>query len=172
MRSHCTTAGECAGWCDRAEAVMAAAPRPMHHATPPPPAADVVESLRPVSHSNLAPMMHPDQEAAVGTWRGSLVAASSLRPPQAGATLTPVQVAVAGVFDLPPGERRARVASLAAAAKLVAYMSAHQVNALLGRPDSLVIADSASSLRYCPGYTYYMLWMGSRHHRWRSPHLA
>ena len=64
-------------------------------------------------------------------------AASSLRPPPAGETLTPVQVAVAGVVDLPPGERRARVASLAAAARIVAYMSAHQVNTLLGRPASL-----------------------------------
>ena len=31
-----------AGWCDRAEAIMAAAPHPMHHAAPPPPASDVV----------------------------------------------------------------------------------------------------------------------------------
>ena len=68
----------------------------------------------------------------------------SMRPPPAGATMTPVQVAVAGVVDLPPGERRARVASLAAAARIVArvaslaaaarivaYMSAQQVNTLL-----------------------------------------
>ena len=118
-------------------------PPPVHRTAPPLPATDEVVSLRPISRGTAAPMMHPSQEAAVGAWRGSLVAASSLRPPLAGAPLTPVQVAVAGVFDLPPGERRARVASLAAAAKLVAYMSAQQVNALLGRPDSLVITGSA-----------------------------
>ena len=85
----------------------------------------------------------PSQETAVGAWRGSLVAASSLRPPPAGETLTPVQVAVAGVVDLPPGERRARVASLAAAARLVAYMSATQVNTLLGRPACLPTSGQA-----------------------------
>ena len=79
----------------------------------------------------------------MGAWRGSLVAASSLRPPPAGEPLTPVQIAVAGVVDLPPGERRARVASLAAAARIVAYMSAHQVNTLLGRPASLTTTGPA-----------------------------
>ena len=71
------------------------------------------------------------------------MAASSLRPPPAGATMTPVQVAVAGVVDLPPGERRARVASLAAAARIVAYVSAQQVNTLLGRPASLTASGQA-----------------------------
>ena len=79
----------------------------------------------------------------MGAWRGSLVAASSLRPPPAGATLTPVQVAVEGVGDLPPGERRARVASLAAAARIVAYMSATQFNKLLGRPVCLPASGQA-----------------------------
>ena len=50
---------------------------------------------------------------------------------------------VAGVVDLPPGERRARVASLAAAARIVAYMSAQQVNTLLGRPASLTATGPA-----------------------------
>ena len=133
-----------AGWSDRADAIMAAAPAPARTIAPLLPASDSVISLRPVAiHSPPHSAMAPSQEAAVGAWKGSLVAASSLRPPQIGTTLTPVQVAVAGVFDLPPGERRARVASLAAAAKLVAYMSAHQVNTLLGRPHHLAVAGPA-----------------------------
>ena len=76
-----------AGWGDRADAIMAAAPHPVHRSAPLPHATDEVVSLRPVSHSTKAPMMQPGQEAAVGAWRGSLVAASSLRPPLAGATL-------------------------------------------------------------------------------------
>ena len=39
-----------AGWGDRAEAVMAAAPHPVHRTAPLPPATDEVVSLRPVSH--------------------------------------------------------------------------------------------------------------------------
>jgi hypothetical protein len=78
------------------------------------------------------------------------------------------------VFDLPPGERRARVASLAAAAKLVAYMSAHQVNALLGRPDSLVITGSA--VAYVTAQAIHTIgfgWAaGTIDLRWRSPHMA
>ena len=54
-----------------------------------------------------------------------------------------VAVPVAGVFDLPPGERSTRVASLAAAAEIVSYMTTKQVNALLGRPDSLATTGSA-----------------------------
>ena len=113
----------------------------------------------------------PGQEAAVGAWKGSLVAASSLRPPPAGETLTPVQVAVAGVVDLPPGERRARVASLAAAARIVAYMSAQQVNTLLGRPASLTAIWTSYSIHYCSSYTYDRLRMGGRYHRRCAPHV-
>ena len=44
---------------------------------------------------------------------------------------------------LPPGERRARVASLAAAARIVPFMSMEQVNSLLGRPQGLVMVGDA-----------------------------
>ena len=133
-----------AGWHDRAAATMAAAPTPVRTPAPLLPASDGVISLRPTNvRSTTLSAISPGQEAAVGAWRGSLVAASSLRPPPAGETLTPVQVAVAGVVDLPPGERRARVASLAAAARIVAYMSAQQVNTLLGRPASLTATGPA-----------------------------
>ena len=87
------------------------------------------------------------------------MAASSLRPPPAGATLTPVQVAVAGVdVDLPPGERRARVASLAAAARIVAYMSAIQVNKLLGRPACL--PTSGQAIAYVTAQAIHMIGFG------------
>ena len=133
-----------AGWHERAAATMAAAPTPARAPAPLLPASDGVISLRPTNVRSTTPSaISPSQEAAVGAWRGSLVAASSLRPPPAGEVLTPVQVAVAGVVDLPPGERRARVASLAAAARIVAYMSAQQVNTLLGRPDSLTATTPA-----------------------------
>ena len=133
-----------AGWCDRAVAVMAAAPAIPHTPAPRPTTKGKVMSLQPNAvHGTARSTVLPSQGDAVTAWKGSLVGASSLRPPPAGATLTPVQVAVAGVFDLPPGERRTRVASLAAAAKLVAYMSTKQVNALLGRPDSLATTGSA-----------------------------
>ena len=79
-------------------------------------------------------------------WQGSLVAASSLLPPPPGTTLTPVQVAVEGVSFLPPGERRAKVASLAAAARMVAHMTLAQVNTLLGRPQ--VLATSGAAVAY------------------------
>ena len=134
-----------AGWCEKAEAVMAAAPGIPHPSAPIPTAAGKcdIPAARCSARYCACSTVVPSQEAAVTAWKGSLVGASSLRPPLAGATLTPVQVAVAGVFDLPPGERRARVASLAAAAKIVAYMSTKQVNALLGRPDSLATTGSA-----------------------------
>ena len=77
------------------------------------------------------------------TWNGSVVAASSLMPPARGSTLTPVQVAVEGVVFLPPGERRARVASLAAAARIVPFMTLAQVNTLLGRPQGLTLVGDA-----------------------------
>ena len=97
-----------AGWCKKAEAVMAAAPAITHTSAPIPTAAGSVISLQPTAVRGTArSTVVPSQETAVTAWKGSLVAASSLRPPLAGATLTPVQVAVAGVFDLPPGERRA-----------------------------------------------------------------
>ena len=100
-----------AGWHEKAAAKMAAAPIPARAHAPLLPASDGVISLRPTSTRSSTPSaISPGQEAAVGAWRGSLVAASSLRPPPAGEALTPVQVAVAGVVDLPPGERRARVA--------------------------------------------------------------
>ena len=137
-----------AGWHERAEAAIAAAPTPARAAPPLPPAIEGIVSLRPIARRGTMPtQLAPSQETAVGAWRGSLVAASSLRPPPAGETLTPVQVAVAGVVDLPPGERRARVASLAAAARLVAYMSATQVNTLLGRPACLPTSGQATGLR-------------------------
>ena len=44
---------------------------------------------------------------------------------------------------LPPGERRARVASLAAAARIVPYMTIAQVNTLLGRPQGLTLVGDA-----------------------------
>ena len=44
-----------------------------------------------------------------------------------------------GVAWLPPGERRARVASLAAAVRIVPFMAMEQVNTLLGRPQGLVL---------------------------------
>ena len=64
-------------------------------------------------------------------------------PPAHGSTLTSVQVAVEGVVFLPPGERRARVASLAAAARIVPYMTLAQVNTLLGRPQGLALVGDA-----------------------------
>ena len=80
-----------AGWHERAAAAMAAAPNPTRVAAPLLPASDGVISLRPTAIRSKAPSaISPGQEAAVGAWRGSLVAASSLRPPPAGATLTPV----------------------------------------------------------------------------------
>ena len=95
-----------AGWHEKAAAAMAAAPKPTRVAAPMLPASDGVISLRPTAVRSKAPStISPGQEAAVGAWKGSLVAASSLRPPLAGETLTPVQVAVEGVvdLDLPPG---------------------------------------------------------------------
>ena len=95
-----------AGWHKKAQAAIAAAPNPALTAAPLPPAIELIVSLRPIARRGTIPtQLAPNQEAAVGAWRGSLVAASSLRPPPAGTTLTPVQVAVAGVVDLPPGER-------------------------------------------------------------------
>ena len=133
-----------AGWHDKAAAIMAAAPTPVPAPAPMLPASDGVISLRPANvRSTNSSAIPPAQEAAVGAWRGSIVGASALRPPPAGEVLTPVQVAVAGVVDLPPGERRARIASLAAAARIVAYMSAHQINTLLGRPASLTATGPA-----------------------------
>ena len=46
---------------------------------------------------------------------------------------------------LPPGERRAKVASLAAAARIVAHMTLTQVNTLLGRPAVLATSGDATA---------------------------
>ena len=144
-----------AGWHEKAAATMAAAPIPARAHAPLLPASDGVISLRPTSTRSRTPSaISPGQETAVGAWRGSLVAASSRRPPPAGEALTPVQVVVAGVVDLPPGERRARVASLAAAARIVAYMSAQQVNTLLGRPASLTATVLDQLLHTLPPKLY------------------
>ena len=133
-----------AGWHDKAAATMATAPTPTRAPAPLLLATDGIISLRPANvKSTSFSAILPAQEVAVGAWRGSIVGASALRPPPAGEVLTPVQVAVAGVVDLPPGERRARIASLAAAARIVAYMSAHQINTLLGRPASLTATGPA-----------------------------
>lgn len=66
--------------------------------------------------------------------QGSVVSASSLAAPDPGADLTPVQVAVAGIAELPAGERRARQQSLAATAKLIPYMALTQASEVLGCP--------------------------------------
>ena len=80
-----------AGWHERAEAAIAAAPNPARTAAPLPPATEGIVSLRPIARRGAIPtQLAPSQETAVGAWRGSLVAASSLRPPPAGETLTPV----------------------------------------------------------------------------------
>ena len=70
--------------------------------------------------------------------KASVVQASSMPKPLPGAMLTPVQVAVEGVAALPPGARRARVAALAAAARLVPFMALEQVSKLLGCPASVL----------------------------------
>ena len=76
------------GWYEKAAATMAAAPIPACAHAPILPATDGVTSLRPTNVRSKAPStISPGQEAAVGAWKGSLVAASSLRPPPAGATL-------------------------------------------------------------------------------------
>ena len=43
------------------------------------------------------PALASPREPVAVSWQGSLVAASSLLPPPAGTTLTPVQVAVEGI---------------------------------------------------------------------------
>ena len=129
-----------AGRYEQAEQVMAAAP-----AVPPavePSEGEVVSLLPPT----IASCAHEHMSACITppiTWQGSVVAASSLMPPTRGSTLTPVQVAVEGVVFLPPGERRARVASLAAAARIVPFMTIAQVDTLLGRPPGLTLVGDA-----------------------------
>ena len=72
-------------------------------------------------------------------WDASgIVQASSMRSPPAGTVLTPVQVAVEGIYALPPGARRARISSLAAAARIVPFMALEQVSKLLGCPASVL----------------------------------
>ena len=129
-----------AGRTEQAAAVMLAAPPHM----PAPAHIGQTLSLAPSNVISCAPpaLASPSEPLAV-SWQGSLVAASSRRPPPPGTTLTPVQVAVEGVSFLPPGERRAKVASLAAAARIVAYMTLTQVNTLLGRPAVLVTEGDA-----------------------------
>ena len=71
-----------AGWHEKAAATMAAAPIPACTPAPLLPATDGVISLRPIAVRSKPPSaISPGQEAAVGAWKGSLVAASSLRPP-------------------------------------------------------------------------------------------
>ena len=132
-----------AGRADQAAAVIQSAPP--HQ--PPPSHMGGALSLTPQGVISCAPptLASPHEPLAV-TWQGSLVAASSLLPPPPGTSLTPVQVAVEGVSFLPPGERRAKVASLAAAARMVAHMTLAQVNTLLGRPQ--VLASSGDAVAY------------------------
>ena len=129
-----------AGRTEQAAAVMLAAPPHV----PAPAHTGQTLSLAPSNVISCAPpaLASPSEPLAV-SWQGSLVAASLRRPPPPGTTLTPVQVAVEGVSYLPPGERRAKVASLAAAARIVAYMTLTQVNTLLGRPAVLVTEGDA-----------------------------
>ena len=129
-----------AGRYEQAEQVMAAAP-----ALPPmaaQPEGGLVLLHPPAIASSALASSGPCRPPPL-TWNGSVVACSSLVPPPPGSTLTPVQVAVEGVAWLPPGERRARVASLAAAARIVPFMSMEQVNSLLGRPQGLVMVGDA-----------------------------
>ena len=94
-----------------------------------------------------------DASTMLAWQQASIVAASNMLPPANGTELTPVQIAVQGVHGLPPGARRARIAALAAAARLVPFMSLTQVSKVLGCPESylkerdiaLVAADVKSS---------------------------
>ena len=131
-----------AGRTCEAHALMLSAPP--HRETPTHIGAAISLSPREVISCAPPALASPREPVAV-SWQGSLVAASSLLPPPAGTTLTPVQVAVEGVSFLPPGERRAKVASLAAAARIVAHMTLTQVNTLLGRPAVLATSGDATA---------------------------
>ena len=81
-----------AGWNEKAEAIMAAAPacHPQHRTVPLCQSTEGVISLRSVAVLGVAfNALAPDQENVVGAWKGSLVAASSMRPPLAGSSGTP-----------------------------------------------------------------------------------
>ena len=141
-----------AGMHDEAMAlVVSAGPPPP---VPPPlmPAVGAVTSLRPAPRPRKqrlstiavdAPTRDASSMLAVSgermQWAAwALLHVGSQVPPAAdsGVELTPAQVATQGVFDMPPGARRARVAALAAAARIVPFMSLSQVSTLLGCPIS------------------------------------
>ena len=125
-----------------ASELMAAMPPPLATVAARP-ASDTVVSLRPPTTPPIAGVAFEaalvDSSCMLAWPAARIVQASSMPVPLPGAILTPTQVAVEGIAALPPGARRARVASLAAAARLVPFMALEQVSKLLGCPVSVLM---------------------------------
>ena len=134
------------GYANDAARVLAAAPPP-----PParlaPPSSGSLSLARYACTAPSAPLVARGLPAApsprldwVARIQGSIAGAAALPAPDAAAVLTPVQVAVEGVAELPPGEQCARQQALYAASKLVPYMSLTMAAKVLGCPAAALAA--------------------------------
>ena len=123
--------------CDARELLAATAPPPVTVA--PESQESSVVSLRPAKTAGVAFEAPAVDTSHMLVWGvAGIVQAGAMPTPAPGSILTPVQVAVEGVAELPPGARRARMSALAAAARLVPFMALAQVSKLLGCPVSVL----------------------------------